>query len=146
MFNNPGSKLQTAAVTIFGISLVVGILMMIIGLFNGRGMMILSGILLLVGCYLTGLVYTGLGSLVDDIQDLKRILINWSQTSEAEHATICSYCGTKNEAEGKFCTNCGLGLNNSTEILTCPCPECGAENDAKGKYCKECGTLLKKEK
>ena len=48
---------------------------------------------------------------------------------------ICSKCGTKNEADQKFCGECG------TRLVTA-CPACGAANPPGRRFCGECGTNL----
>jgi len=48
---------------------------------------------------------------------------------------ICSNCGTKNEADQKFCGECGTRL-----ALTCSA--CGASNPPGRRFCGECGTIL----
>jgi class 3 adenylate cyclase/tetratricopeptide (TPR) repeat protein len=48
---------------------------------------------------------------------------------------ICSNCGTKNEADQKFCGECGTRL-----ALTCSA--CGASNPPGHRFCGECGTIL----
>jgi len=47
----------------------------------------------------------------------------------------CPKCQLDNEADAKFCNNCG----NTLEIA---CPECGRRNRLGSKFCKECGHNL----
>ena len=44
-------------------------------------------------------------------------------------------CGEKNDADAKFCKNCGAALRKV-------CPDCGEQNDADAKFCKSCGKSL----
>jgi len=48
---------------------------------------------------------------------------------------ICSNCGTANEAERKFCSECG----NRLGVI---CAVCGTLNPAVAKYCGECGSAM----
>jgi class 3 adenylate cyclase/tetratricopeptide (TPR) repeat protein len=48
---------------------------------------------------------------------------------------ICSSCATDNEADRKFCKECGKRLATS-------CPACGAPNAADAKFCGECGASI----
>ncbi len=55
----------------------------------------------------------------------------------------CNRCGTENNEENKFCTNCGnelLSENNPQEII---CDECGEKNKPENNYCIYCGERLK---
>jgi class 3 adenylate cyclase/tetratricopeptide (TPR) repeat protein len=47
----------------------------------------------------------------------------------------CSRCGTENEADRRFCVECGNRLGG-------PCPVCGTVNPAEAKFCGNCGTAL----
>jgi len=48
---------------------------------------------------------------------------------------ICSNCGTQNEAQRKFCTECATPL-------AAGCPNCGTINPPGAKFCGECATPL----
>ena len=48
---------------------------------------------------------------------------------------ICSSCATDNEADRKFCKECGKRLATG-------CPACGAPNAADAKFCGECGASI----
>ena len=48
---------------------------------------------------------------------------------------ICSSCATDNEADRKFCKECGRRLATA-------CPACGAPNAADAKFCGECGASI----
>lgn len=56
------------------------------------------------------------------------------ETAAAQNA-ICPDCGEKNDADAKFCKNCGAALRKV-------CPDCGEQNDADAKFCKSCGKSL----
>jgi class 3 adenylate cyclase/tetratricopeptide (TPR) repeat protein len=47
----------------------------------------------------------------------------------------CEACGEPNEANRKFCGECGAALQRA-------CPSCGSANTPGAKYCGECGTPL----
>ena len=47
----------------------------------------------------------------------------------------CGACGTENDADRKFCMECGAAL-------ALACPACGAANPPTSKFCGECGTAL----
>ena len=53
----------------------------------------------------------------------------------AAQDAICPNCGEKNDADAKFCKNCGAALRKV-------CPDCGEQNDADAKFCKSCGKSL----
>jgi class 3 adenylate cyclase len=48
---------------------------------------------------------------------------------------ICSNCGTENEAQRKFCTECATPL-------TARCANCGTANPPAAKFCGECANPL----
>src|SRR6266550_4119987 len=48
---------------------------------------------------------------------------------------ICSNCGTENEAQRKFCTECATPL-------TARCSNCGTANPPAAKFCGECAQPL----
>ena len=47
----------------------------------------------------------------------------------------CSRCKSENDAEAKFCDQCG-------ERLDCQCPGCGETNRSNAKFCRNCGGRL----
>lgn len=47
----------------------------------------------------------------------------------------CSRCKSENDAEAKFCDQCG-------ERLDCKCPGCGETNRSNAKFCRNCGGRL----
>ena len=54
-----------------------------------------------------------------------------------ERKVRCSNCGVENDAEARFCDQCG------SKVLTDRrCHECGASNDANARYCDDCGSSL----
>jgi len=48
---------------------------------------------------------------------------------------ICPNCASENDADAKFCNECGAAVNAG-------CPNCGATNKSGAKFCNECGTAL----
>jgi class 3 adenylate cyclase/tetratricopeptide (TPR) repeat protein/ribosomal protein L40E len=48
---------------------------------------------------------------------------------------ICGTCGTENEPDAKFCTECG-------NLMQPGCSNCGVANKPGAKFCRECGTTL----
>jgi class 3 adenylate cyclase/tetratricopeptide (TPR) repeat protein len=50
-------------------------------------------------------------------------------------SVLCPSCGTPNEADRKFCGECGNALARA-------CPSCGTPNPSGVKFCGECGTAL----
>jgi len=56
--------------------------------------------------------------------------------SEREGVT-CPSCSTANDADARFCDNCGGALSTDVE-----CSACGEDNDADAKFCKSCGKPL----
>ena len=49
--------------------------------------------------------------------------------------TVCSKCGAENQADAKFCGECGVGL-------AALCPACSTANEPGRKFCFECGAAL----
>jgi hypothetical protein len=47
----------------------------------------------------------------------------------------CPACGTHNDAERRFCVECGTRLATG-------CPVCGTVNPPESKFCGQCGTNL----
>lgn len=47
----------------------------------------------------------------------------------------CSSCGHSNDANAKFCDECGAALSKL-------CPSCAKRNDGDAKFCSGCGSLL----
>ena len=57
------------------------------------------------------------------------------RVSRVADAIVCPACGAGNEADRKFCGECGSALARR-------CPECGYPNPSTVKFCGECGTPL----
>lgn len=55
----------------------------------------------------------------------------------------CNKCGTENNNENKFCTNCGEDLTAETQPQKNICNSCGFENAPTNNYCVTCGEKLK---
>jgi ribosomal protein L40E len=51
--------------------------------------------------------------------------------------SLCPQCHTKNDADAKFCDNCGKKI-----ITTKECPYCNAKNDSDAQYCDNCGERI----
>jgi membrane protease subunit (stomatin/prohibitin family) len=47
----------------------------------------------------------------------------------------CPKCGQSNDADAKFCRNCGTGLGTA-------CPSCGHLNEAEASFCDTCGKAI----
>lgn len=61
---------------------------------------------------------------------------------------VCKACGTVNEVEKKYCTDCGSALPSATlfdlyRLLHPSCPSCHAIVSTSYRYCPSCGKLLK---
>jgi predicted nucleic acid-binding Zn ribbon protein len=58
----------------------------------------------------------------------------------------CSYCGSVNEPDARFCGVCGkrIDINHSRDekIL---CQKCGRENELNADFCSSCGERIKKD-
>lgn len=53
-------------------------------------------------------------------------------------------CGTENNHDAKFCSNCGEELHvTEPATKTASCFQCGFENDRSGRFCANCGAELK---
>ena len=80
------------------------------------------------------------------------IMINKEKVQEKNDMTVfCKECGAKNNADAKFCQNCGTLLNTNDKVVKnnpeyISCRKCGTENSANAKFCKNCGILLEDEK
>lgn len=61
---------------------------------------------------------------------------------------LCTFCGTENRAEYKFCGTCGVRLDRrqaerrSHQSGSTKCAGCGHVNDAGMKFCGMCGTRV----
>lgn len=47
----------------------------------------------------------------------------------------CPSCGHANDADAKFCDECGTAMSRL-------CPSCGGANDGDAKFCNNCGNQL----
>lgn len=70
----------------------------------------------------------------EDIKPAVQSVASAVRETAAQDA-ICPNCGEKNDADAKFCKNCGAALRKV-------CPDCGEQNDADAKFCKSCGKSL----
>lgn len=60
-----------------------------------------------------------------------------TQASEPVIHIRCHKCNHDNEANAKFCCQCGAALAKSM-----PCPNCSELNDPDAKFCDNCGRAL----
>ncbi len=54
-------------------------------------------------------------------------------------AALCSYCGTQNLDDSKYCKSCGTRL---VSVARFNCRKCGTANQAGSAYCRKCGEHL----
>lgn len=54
------------------------------------------------------------------------------ETSAPAQGAPCPRCGEQNDADAKFCKNCGA-------VLQKVCPACGNKADPAAKFCDNCG-------
>lgn len=59
---------------------------------------------------------------------------------------VCSFCGTENRTENRFCGACGVRLERrmadrrvNREAVQLKCPSCNQVNDVGYKFCGQCG-------
>lgn len=71
----------------------------------------------------------------EDIKPAVQSVASAVRETAAAQDAICPDCGEKNDADAKFCKNCGAALRKV-------CPDCGEQNDADAKFCKSCGKSL----
>ncbi len=71
----------------------------------------------------------------EDIRPAVQSVASAVRETAAAQDAICPDCGEKNDADAKFCKNCGAALRKV-------CPDCGEQNDADAKFCKSCGKSL----
>ena len=71
----------------------------------------------------------------EDIKPAVQSVASAVRETAAAQDGICPNCGEKNDADAKFCKNCGAALRKV-------CPDCGEQNDADAKFCKSCGKSL----
>src|SRR2546428_1416151 len=48
---------------------------------------------------------------------------------------VCSNCGAENEADARFCNECGTAMSSA-------CASCGTANRPGAKFCRGCGATL----
>jgi len=60
-----------------------------------------------------------------------------SGPSEEMRVVRCYKCNTDNEADAKYCKNCGSPLSRSK-----PCSNCGELNDPDARFCDNCGKAI----
>lgn len=57
--------------------------------------------------------------------------------AEPAEKVRCHKCNNLNDADARFCDQCGATLSK-----TLPCPSCGELNDADARFCDNCGRPL----
>lgn len=87
------------------------------------------------------------------IEDQKEI-----ESAKAGADIHCGFCGTRNPAGAKICSQCGADLEKGTRreagkvigaysagpVREVECPSCGAKNPETALKCSQCGSSLKK--
>lgn len=68
------------------------------------------------------------------LADLTPAVADMARAARAD-TVACPGCGTKNDADAKFCSECGAPL-------AAVCKACGATNDTGAKFCSNCGKPL----
>jgi hypothetical protein len=70
------------------------------------------------------------------------------RTGELTEAMLCTFCGTENRPENKFCGMCGVRLERRKEqrrarqTASVKCQTCGHINDVGMKFCGLCGVRV----
>ena len=64
-----------------------------------------------------------------------QIVLNGSGSVVKDSMIVCPNCKTQNDADSKFCVNCG-------NMLKIDCPDCGFELAPGSKFCPNCGKKL----
>jgi len=70
------------------------------------------------------------------------------QTGDLTKVMLCTFCGTENRPENKFCGMCGVRLERRKEqrrirhTATVKCDSCGHLNDLGTKFCGICGVRV----
>jgi len=66
--------------------------------------------------------------------------------SEIRGSMVCSFCGTENRPENKFCGMCGVRLErrhaerrSAPRAASLQCSACGTVNESGYKFCGNCG-------
>ena len=86
---------------------------------------------------------------VKENKQVTPIVNNKEKVHEKSNMTIsCKKCGANNNADAKFCQNCGTLLDANNEATEKQsqyifCKKCGTENKADARFCQNCGIFLK---
>lgn len=56
-----------------------------------------------------------------------------------ENKIYCNKCGTANRIDSKFCSKCGVILNNAEYQI---CPHCNFQLPINAKRCTHCGKMI----
>jgi len=75
-----------------------------------------------------------LNYVIDGAKDSIREVVQATR-GEGGGGVACPACGHANDADAKFCDDCGTAMAQA-------CPQCGKANDGDAKFCAECGTAL----
>lgn len=86
------------------------------------------------------------------------ILNNSGNAQNESSEWQCPSCGHSNQADARFCANCGKEMEYSQDQVTCPecgrnfrpnyneyvkiCGNCNTRNEPNSKYCRSCGNNL----
>src|SRR5947199_1475531 len=63
---------------------------------------------------------------------------------------ICTFCGSENRAENRFCGMCGVRLERRTterranQMGSLKCPSCSHVNDPGYRFCSMCGSRIER--
>ena len=76
-----------------------------------------------------------LNEAAEEMQPAIRAAARAVREESGREGCLCPRCGQANDADAKFCKECGAPL---TRI----CPACGQANDADAKFCDRCGNPL----
>lgn len=73
----------------------------------------------------------------DSIRDVASSIGAGLRGETDDESLRCSQCGERNDADAKFCDECGTALAS-----TVACQSCLEANDIDSKFCKSCGTRM----
>ena len=90
----------------------------------------------------------------------QQLITDQAEIAKAERGpdVACPFCGARNTADAKSCSQCGgdltgatarekgrvLGAFQSGPVAETPCPYCSTPNPANATKCKNCGGVLRK--
>lgn len=90
--------------------------------------------------------FTEIDTLMAQIDDLQSEVDkikgeNEQKTPPTPSGVKCPNCGTVNDAEKKFCSECGVNLKEGAQEIRY-CGSCGVEVEEGLKFCGECGAKI----